>query len=210
MAVIPAVFSLSAFPIKRRWGGGVGGSSGGGDGWASGSDVARLAREGARGPGPRAARLNICFAGLGRGAPRWWEGGGHGGVAFPSFEEGVRPGSLQKGGPPQSMPLQELPCLGSPAQWWPRPVFLGLPSPPNLLGLRASQASLLLKPLGPPQPLGQLEPGSLLAQLLGAAACGRSADLEVSEKLGATLNISRVSPTGPAAPTRRPPRKPGA
>ncbi|KAM7110928.1 uncharacterized protein WM277_021790 [Molossus nigricans] len=109
MAVIPAVFNLSAFPAKRRWGRGRTGAA------RRGGGAGVRAQPGE--PAARAARINICFAGLGPGGRPAPEGGRGAAASLPS--SGSRGGRLSA--PPQELLARAFPSEALAAA--------GLPSP---------------------------------------------------------------------------------
>lgn len=148
--------------------------AGGGDGRALRSDVASLGQEGGVGPsacihGLRAARVNICFAGLGEEAWRPAEGGGHGGLAFPSLAGGCLGGQPPRGRTSsERTPARDCPAWGGSLGGLP-----SLPSLPILLPGLPGFAGLL----------GGLELGSFLLQLLCPWVGGQSADLQGGERV---------------------------
>lgn len=159
--------------------------------------------EGGAGPSPaelrglRAARINICFAGLGRGARPPPEGGGAGGGAFPPLQEGLPAGGLREGG------------LRGPA-----------PRPPGFLarGLHLRDGDLAPRPLRPLRSPGQEAgragsavfpapgppqtreaPSSRELRLGPGREAPRGPGGKCLEKLRANVQMSRASGTGPDA-----------
>lgn len=157
--------------------------AGGGDGRALGSDVASLGQEGGAGPsayvhGLRAARVNICFAGLGRGGSaacrrrRPWRPS----FSFPrgrvSGQAASRRADLFR-----AHSCKRLSCLAWLARW-PRPGIRGLLDLPSLPSLPRLFPGLP----GFADLLGGLELGSFLLQLLCPWVGGQSADLQGGER----------------------------